>query len=78
MFRLVFISSNSVNVIEESIKKGGIGSALLELMSDNEICKSVKVHALPDKFFEVATRNELLKIYKLDKEAIKETIKSYF
>ncbi|MCZ9887674.1 hypothetical protein OFR20_12775 [Brachyspira hyodysenteriae] len=47
-------------------------------MSDNDIYKSVKIHALPDKFFEVATRNQLLKIYKLDKEGIKEIIKSYF
>lgn len=70
--------SDKVLIIEETIKKGGIGSAILELMCDNEINKAVKIHALPDKFFEVATRNELLKIYKLDKEGIKEIIKNYF
>ncbi|TVL61486.1 1-deoxy-D-xylulose-5-phosphate synthase [Brachyspira hyodysenteriae] len=70
--------SDKILIIEESIKKGGIGSSILELMSDNDIYKSVKIHALPDKFFEVATRNQLLKIYKLDKEGIKEIIKSYF
>ena len=53
--------SDKVLIIEETIKKGGIGSAILELMCDNEINKAVKIHALPDKFFEVATRNELLK-----------------
>ena len=70
--------SDKALIIEETIKKGGIGSAILELMCDNEINKAVKIHALPDKFFEVATRNELLKIYKLDKEGIKEIIKNYF
>ena len=70
--------SDRILIIEESMKKGGIGSAILELMSDNEIYKPIKVHALPDKFFEVATRNELLKIYKLDKDGLKDIISNYF
>ena len=70
--------SDRILIIEESMKKGGIGSAILELMSDNEIYKTIKVHALPDKFFEVATRNELLKIYKLDKDGLKDIISNYF
>ena len=70
--------SDKVLVIEETIKKGGIGSAILELLSDNEIYKPVKIHALPDKFFEVATRNELLKLYQLDKDGLKNIISNYF
>ena len=70
--------SDRILIIEESMKKGGIGSAILELMSDNEIYKTIKVHALPDKFFETATRNELLKIYKLDKDGLKDIISNYF
>ena len=70
--------ADKILIIEESIKSGGIGSAILELLSDNEIYKTVKIHALPNKFFEVATRNELLKMYKLDKEGIKEIISKYF
>lgn len=70
--------SDKILIIEENVKKGGIGSAVLELMSDNEIYKPVKIHALPDKFFEVASRNELLKIYKLDKDGLKNIISNYF
>ena len=70
--------ADKILIIEENVKKGGIGSAILELMSDNDIYKPVKIHALPDKFFEVASRNELLKIYKLDKDGLKETISKYF
>lgn len=70
--------SDKILIIEESIKSGGIGSAILELLTDNEIYKTVKIYALPNKFFEVATRNELLKMYKLDKEGIKEIISKYF
>ena len=69
--------SDKILIIEEAIKSGGIGSGILELLIDNDIYKTVKIHALPDKFFEVAARNELLKIYKLDKEGIKEIISKY-
>ncbi|WP_300366111.1 1-deoxy-D-xylulose-5-phosphate synthase [Brachyspira sp.] len=71
-------NADKILIIEESVKSGGIGSALLELLSDNEIYKKIKLHALPNKFFETASRNELLKMYKLDKEGLKEIIKNYF
>lgn len=70
--------SDKILIIEESLKNGGIGSAILELMSDNQIFKPVKIHALPNKFFEVATRGKLLELYKLDKNGIKEVIIEYF
>ncbi|MEI0524707.1 1-deoxy-D-xylulose-5-phosphate synthase [Brachyspira murdochii] len=70
--------ANKVLIIEEALEAGGIGSAILELLSDNEIYKGVKLHALPDKFFESASRAELLKMYKLDKDGLKEVIKNYF
>lgn len=70
--------SDKILIIEESLKNGGIGSAILELMADNQIFKPVKIHALPNKFFEVATRGKLLELYKLDKNGIKEVIIEYF
>ena len=70
--------SDKILIIEESIKKGGIGSAILEIMMDNKIFKQVKIHALPDKFFEVAKRDKLLELYKLDKDGLKEVISGYF
>ena len=47
-------------------------------MADNKIFKQVKIHALPDKFFEVAKRDKLLELYKLDKNGLKEVIIEYF
>ena len=70
--------SDKILIIEESIKKGGVGSAILEIMADNKIFKQVKIHALPDKFFEVAKRDKLLELYKLDKNGLKEVISEYF
>ncbi|WP_157154749.1 1-deoxy-D-xylulose-5-phosphate synthase [Brachyspira murdochii] len=70
--------ANKVLIIEEALEAGGIGSAVLELLADNDIYIPVKLHALPNKFFESAARSELLKMYKLDKDGLKEVIKSYF
>ncbi|PPS22196.1 1-deoxy-D-xylulose-5-phosphate synthase [Brachyspira murdochii] len=70
--------ANKVLIIEEALAAGGIGSAILELLADNDIYIPVKLHALPNKFFESAARSELLKMYKLDKDGLKEMIKSYF
>ena len=70
--------SDKILIIEEALEAGGIGSAILELLSDNGIYKDVKLHALPDKFFESASRAELLNMYKLDKDGLKEVIKNYF
>ncbi|MEI0517072.1 1-deoxy-D-xylulose-5-phosphate synthase [Brachyspira murdochii] len=70
--------ANKVLIIEEALEAGGIGSAVLELLADNDIYIPVKLHALPNKFFESAARSELLKMYKLDKDGLKEMIKSYF
>ena len=70
--------SDKILIIEESIKKGSVGSSILEIMADNKIFKQVKIHALPDKFFEVAKRDKLLELYKLDKDGLKEVIKEYF
>ena len=70
--------SDKILIIEESIKNGSVGSAILEIMADNKIFKQVKIHALPDKFFEVAKRDKLLELYKLDKNGLKEVIREYF
>ena len=71
--------SDNILIIEESVKRGGVGSAILNILSDNEIYnKKTKIHALPNKFFETATRDELLNIYKLNKEGIKEIINNFF
>lgn len=70
--------AKKILIIEESMKLGGVGSAILELLSDNNIVKPVSIHALPDKFFEVASRKKLLELYKLDFDGIKDIVSRYF
>lgn len=69
---------DKILIIEEAVSSGGIGEAVLSVLSKNNIEKHLKIHAIENKFIEVATRKKLLEIYKLDYNGINETIKEFF
>lgn len=56
--------------IEDGVITGGLGSAVLEYMSDHGFSPSVKRLGLPDKFIEHGSVAELYHLVGLDKEAI--------
>jgi 1-deoxy-D-xylulose-5-phosphate synthase len=60
--------------IEDSILKGGFGSAILEFLSDNGYNKIVKRIGIPDCFVEHGTPEELYNMLGLDAEGISKTI----
>lgn len=70
--------SKKIIIIEEAVQQGSVGSAVLELLSKNDLHIRVKIHGIPNEFIETASRNELLRKYKLDEDGIKEVIESYF
>ena len=51
-----------VHVLEENLKKGGLGMAMLEFMNEKKIEKSINIVAIDDKFIEHGKRDELMKI----------------
>jgi 1-deoxy-D-xylulose-5-phosphate synthase len=55
---------------------GGLGSAVLEFMSDNNYSATVKRLGIPDKFIEHGTQQELYNECFYDVAAIKKTVKS--
>lgn len=57
--------------IEEHVKSGGFGSAVLELLTENNIFCPVKILGLPDRFIEHDKIDNLLCRYGLDKQGIK-------
>ena len=61
--------------VEEHILAGGFGSAVAELVVDNNLEVKVKRIGLPDKFIEHGAQQKLLARYGLDKAGIKEKIK---
>lgn len=60
--------------IEDGAIEGGLGTAVLEWMSDHGYKPEVKRLGLPDQFVEHGTPAELYRIVGLDKESIKKTL----
>jgi len=62
--------SDKVVTVEEGDLEGGFGSAVAELLDDNDVQKPVKRIGLPSKFIEHGTRNQILDLYGLTAEKI--------
>ena len=60
--------------VENGVRKGGLGSAVLEWMSDHDYQPKVIRMGLPDSFVEHGTVAELNKIVGLDPDSIAKTI----
>lgn len=62
--------------LEEGVIKGGLGSAVIEFLSDNKLTSDINVHriGIDDKFITHGTVNELKEIAKIDENSIFEDI----
>ena len=61
--------------VEDGVRNGGMGSAVLEWMSEHDYQPVVRRLGLPDKFVEHGKVSELQTIAGIDKESIKQEIK---
>ena len=66
-----------VITVENGVRNGGLGSAVLEWMSDHGYQPQVVRMGLPDEFVEHGSVTELLKIVGLDVESIRKEIPNY-
>jgi 1-deoxy-D-xylulose-5-phosphate synthase len=62
--------SDRVVTVEEGDLECGFGSAVAELLADNDVQKPVKRMGLPSRFIEHGTRNQILDLYGLTAEKI--------
>ena len=60
--------------IEDGVRTGGLGSAVLEYMADHNLHPDIIRLGLPDHFVEHGTPEELYQIVGLDVESIKKAI----
>ena len=67
---------NKIITLEDGALAGGVGSAILEFMSDNDYSVKVKRIGIEDKFIQHGTVDELYKICGLDEESIYQSIKN--
>jgi len=72
----VFGKFKKVITVENGCIQGGMGSAVLEFMADNNYQAEVKRLGIPDKFIEHGTQPELYDECSFDDKAIIETVKS--
>ncbi len=60
--------------IEDGVRKGGMGTAVMEWMSDHGYHPAIQRLGIPDHFVEHGTVEELRRIVGIDKESIKNAI----
>lgn len=75
MLRDVAEHYDRIVTIEDGVRNGGMGSAVLEWLSDNGYQKQVVRMGLPDAFVEHGTIAQLRKLVGLDNESIAEKLK---
>ena len=63
-----------VITVENGVRKGGLGSAVLEWMNDHGYTPKIQRLGLPDNFVEHGTVKELMHIVGIDEEGIKKAI----
>jgi 1-deoxy-D-xylulose-5-phosphate synthase len=61
--------------VEDGVRTGGLGTAVLEWMSDHGYSPSITRLSLPDNFVEHGTVDELQKIVGIDEQSIIKAIK---
>jgi len=57
-------------VLEDVTKISGLGSSILEYLSDKDLSLDIKIIGLPDEFIDHGTQEEIYKLYHLDEESI--------
>ena len=73
MLHEVFGKFKKVITVEDGCLQGGVGSAILEFMADNDYKCTVKRLGIPDKYIEHGTQPELWAECGYDAAAIEET-----
>ena len=66
-----------VVTLEDGCVTGGLGSAVVEYMSENGYNPTIKVMGIPDKFIEHGTPEELYRVCGMDKDSVLDAILNY-
>jgi len=66
-----------VVTVENGTRKGGLGTAVIEFMADNNYSLQIKRIGIPDEFIEQGTIPELFRLCGMDAQGIAEAIRSF-
>ena len=70
----IFANYETIITVEDGVKKGGFGSAILEFAADHNYKNTIKVLGLEDEFVEHGTTQQLQHLSKIDVTYLKKTI----
>ncbi|MCX7923254.1 MAG: 1-deoxy-D-xylulose-5-phosphate synthase [Clostridia bacterium] len=63
------VKTKRLVTIEDNTVIGGFGSGVLEMLNENGVTVKTKVFGFPDKLITQGTRNDIMKMYRLDAES---------
>ena len=75
VLNMLFENNTRIVVYEEVIKNNSLGTAILEYANEKNIKIDLLHYALPNSYFQTATRKELLEKYNLNIETILEEVR---
>ena len=78
MLREVFENYNHIITVEDGCLQGGVGSAVLEFMADQQLNAIVKRLGIPDQYIEHGEQPELWKECGFDAEAIAAAVREVY
>jgi len=73
----VFKKYTTIITVEDGIKKGGFGSAVLEFASENNYTSTIEIIGIPDIFPEHGTVEQLQDLAGISSEKINNTLEKY-
>ncbi len=76
LLKQIFTNHKKIITVEDGAITGGMGSAILEYMSENNYHAELKRIGVPDQFIEHGTIEELYKECGMDKQGIVKAVKS--
>ncbi|AXB56374.1 1-deoxy-D-xylulose-5-phosphate synthase [Flavobacterium fluviale] len=66
----IFSTFSTIITIEDGVKKGGFGSAILEFAASHNFKNTIKILGVPDEFIEHGTVTQLQQLYKVDVKSL--------
>jgi 1-deoxy-D-xylulose-5-phosphate synthase len=73
----IFTEFETIITVEDGVKKGGFGSAILEFSAQNKYSSNIVILGIPDEFIEQGTIEELQQYCKIDVKSLITILSNY-
>jgi 1-deoxy-D-xylulose-5-phosphate synthase len=77
VLHVIFTTFENIITIEDSVIKGGFGSAIIEFATQNNYTSKIKNFGIPDEFIEQGTIEELQQYCKIDVNSLVNVFSNY-